>query len=69
MFTYSLEHVLEVFLGHQFAEASDVDLAVIRIAVCTLLLPLGVGDVYRHLVSIFHISAVQFKGRFSRYLR
>ena len=61
---HRLEHILQVFFRHHLAKAGNVDLAVVRIAVCAFLLALGVGDVHGHLVAVVHVSPVELQGVF-----
>ena len=59
--THRLEQALEVLLRDELAEASDVNLAIVRVAVRALLLPLRVGDQHRELAALFHVCTIQLQ--------
>lgn len=59
--TYRLEQSLQVLLGDELAEAGDVYLALIRIAVRALFPSLRVRDVHREPAAFLHVSTVKLQ--------
>ena len=64
--TDRFEEGLEVLFCDEPAEAGDVYLAVVRIAVCAFLPSFGIRYQHRHLVAFLHVRPVQFQSRFGR---
>ena len=59
--THRLEQAFEVLLRDELAETSDVNFAIVRVAVRALLLPLRVGDQHRELAALFHVCTIQLQ--------
>ena len=66
--TYRLEESLQVLFCHKFAQAGNIDLAIVRIGVRTLLLALRIGDVDVQGQVRLDLRPVQLQSRLRRQL-